>query len=577
MSSRDYIKSPLGLFIIYLAVSFLLIVLFQFVFPADEAPLRIYFFIWRCNNGLEDFLYLLPALILSGILIPFGLLYYDDSFSLYSPRFLNLMKGPIVTAIAAALLYVCSVFLFVPLSQQAAAAMRFQARLFTEARERVLIHAVRLEWAQAIPFINTCERIWPNNPDINSILETVDIRDESITSVLSSRRTVPYSSPEAPPANNYDGPATAGGAISMAREALEEERYYDAHWLATLALRLAQSKSQEQAQAASLADAAWQAIGIVPELESHDLYNRKRDGYDAFLAENWIKAYYIFDWFIEHSLNDSEIDNFFAITLNEIQNCAFFVDELEQLKMQIFNNLLLSIPDTSSGSRIILRMEELSIQNGYSSGRNVEIIVLDSTNTVRLEVKADYSKVVPVLINNQPQTRFILQALGRYDEELRWDPVFSPSEFAAGYLTFDITYNDFLALTKLSTSTVDQLSVLELFTAARQYSSFGYLKPIFYAELLYRFVEAMFFMPLTIIILAMGWRYRAKNYTRFFIIVFCLIAPVIFMILLSCYRSILNILIIGAIVSFGFPLSAVLFIAGDIMLFIGSLLVLAKS
>jgi hypothetical protein len=576
MSAKDYLKSPAVIFIIYLVVSFLFIMLFQFLFPTEDSPLAVYAFIWRCTQGLADFLSLLPALILAGLLIPFGLLYYyDDNFSVYSARFLDLMKRPIVTALSAALLYVCSVFLFIPLTQQSLKTMRSQARLFTEAKEKIQIHIAQLEWSKALPFITICSRIWPDNPDINALLETVNIIDEkSVRPAPPFLRSVPYISPQFPVGQQ---PVTAAQALTMAQAALDEERYYDAHWLATLALRLAPDKSTEHPQAAALAARAWQAIGVVPKPEDYAFYNMKRDGYEACLAENWVKAHSILSQLIRHIPDDTEVNHFLAITLNEIQTHALFVDELEGMKVQTLMHPLFSVPDTESGGRFIIRMNRLSINNEYAYGWNTAVMALDSAGRVRFEAQATYSKIIPLLTGDKPHIRLILQALDRYNADSRWDPVFSPAEFAQGDLTFAMGYDDFLALARLSTSTVDQLSIPELLAAVRKYSPFGYLKPVFYAELLYRFIEAMLFMPITILILVMGWRYRARRRPYAFIIVFALIAPVIFTVLLSCYRGILNTTVIAVLVSLGFPLSAVLFTAADIVLFICSLVMLAKS
>ena len=559
-------KSPKAIFILYMSVSFVIIMLLQFIFPSEEAPLPLYYFVWRFNNGLKDFLYMLPSLILSGILIPFGLLYYDESFSSYSPNFLKLMRGPIIIAIASSLLYVCSVFLFTPLSQRYSKTMRSQAKLFTLAKEKMQINIALFQLSDADPFINACMSIWAKNPEIISMLETLNIIDEQAT----SKREV-YLTPTDEPIINR-AYANAQQTLDMAREAFREKRYYDAHWLSTLASRLSQNNSQ-RAEAVSLAQEAWNEIGDLKETENFQLYYLKRDAYDAFLAENWVKAFYALKKITAHVTEDSEINNFLAITINEMKNIAFFVDELEQIKPISFDNALFSLP--YMGGRIVIRIKELSIHKGHSLGRNIEIVVLDNDGELLYQALAPYTKVIPMVEDNK--TRFILQALDRNNESSVWETIFSPSDFSASYLTVDIDYEDFLALAKLSSSGVDELYVSELFRAAHNYGSFGYLKSVFYSELLYRFIEAMLFMPITIIVLCIGWHYRARGSTHIFVIVFCFIAPFIFTVLLSCYRSILGSLVTSSVIFFGFPLSVFLFIVADIALFISSLILLARQ
>jgi len=64
---------------------------------------------------------------------------------------------------------------------------------------------------------------------------------------------------DAPPPPGLPGqrPMNVTDALALAQAALTEERFFDAHWLATMASRLASPNSPEDAAARRLSSLAW--------------------------------------------------------------------------------------------------------------------------------------------------------------------------------------------------------------------------------------------------------------------------------------------------------------------------------
>jgi hypothetical protein len=552
------------------------VVVFRFVLLTEPVPLPRYFFQWRLIQGTLAFLHLFPAIAMAALVIPFGILYYDDSFPGFSPRFLELMKAPIITALVASLLYALSMFLFIPLAEEAVTTMRSHGRIFTLSKEKIITYFSQEDWSEALPFITLCNRIWPGEPELKELLANVDsyelfLKDDEETAPPVQTIVPRFSITEATP-------VTAAEALAMARESLQKNYYYDAHWQASLAERIARPGSTEHSEATQLRLSAWDSIQIIP-VQDYEYYHLKRDGYDALLAGEWVKAYYIFNELTQKAIVDPEIDGFFGQVLQELTQSAFFMDEMDWIGGDLFSVSVptFSLPDTDNGGRFIITMEELSARSGYSFGRQAQIASFDSDNNLVYQVEAPYIKVMPAQVDGKPRIIMVLQALGHHGRDNIWSPVWTPDNLAT-HITFAIDYDTFLFLAKLSIGSTDNLSLNELFTAARQYGAFGYLSSVFYTEALYRIIESLLFMPAVIFLLVFGWCYRAKHGISIIFFAILLVAlPAVFYAILLIYRNILMALAIATVVSLGFWLSALIFMLLFAILFILSLIALVSQ
>jgi hypothetical protein len=153
-----------------------------------------------------------------------------------------------------------------------------------------------------------------------------------------------------------------------------------------------------------------------------------------------------------------------------------------------------------------------------------------------------------------------------------------PGNGAAGEarLLLDISYEEFLTLSHIRRG-LDNLQMGELFSAARSTGSSGYLPQVFEAELLYRLSVPLFFLPMAILSIVIGWRFRARKRPRYLFVPMLPILPLVFNGLVYLYRSILNTAGIWTVIALGFSAALAVFIAGLALLFIISLIILAAQ
>ncbi|GHV61878.1 hypothetical protein AGMMS49587_07170 [Spirochaetia bacterium] len=589
-SKKDNFLSPTAIFIYYIVLSALGIMAFRFIFMGENPPLPPVARKWRFAQGAFELLSLFPALAMTALVIPFGLMAESretgEGALRFSPVFFKRLTGPIITAITAAVIYGLLFFLVLPQVQDYRANMRFEGQLYQLSRERAEEHAALGEWSQVTQFINLCERIWPGSPGLAGLKVEADIRTEELRSHQDEENA------GAPVETGYRDAVSAGipgqrqpvsdrEAITQAEKARQEERYYDAHWLATMAGRQAKPGSPEQAEAARVASLAWNSISsLAPsayEKKLSDLYHLKQSGYEAMVAGEWIRAYYIFLELSKLTPADPDVANFLAKSDQETHEVAFFTDEMDRAAGEALTEAVYSIPirPQTGGvfGRGVLRFSSISYFSDVSYGFGLEFVSFDAAGRPETRFEAPYAKIIPMILNDQQRIVVMMRALDRYDKTKRWEPVW---ESPAGdtQIILDMNYENFLLLSRVKRG-VDNLSVGELFTAAKNLGPYGYIPQVFEAEAIYRLCEPLIFLPIAIFTIIIGWRYRAKKRPRYIAVPMLFVLPLVFNGLVHFYRHILNTLGTWTVLSLGFSSATVIFPVGIGVLFVISLISLA--
>jgi hypothetical protein len=582
----------------YMTVSFVVVLAFRFVFPGEAPPLENFFLPWRLARGVADFIGLFPALLMSALVIPYGFIIEDNAdFARFSPQFILKIQGSILAAIIASACYGLLFFAALPLAQEAQSVMRDKGALFKMAKQRAELHSAQREWQEARRFLNICENIWHLSPAMDELRQKIIIGSESIP------RGRPFGGGRESTVWGSDATAQrqpvrdAPEALSLARAALAEERHYDAHWLATLALQLAREGSMEAQEAARFASLAWNAVASlepgIRESKSYDLYHLKRQGYEAMIANEWIEAYYIFMELSGLTPEDPDLAKFLDMSEQGAAGVAFFIDELEGNIGENLTNPVFSIPlapsagtlgsgglsDTSFGGRAVLRPESLLVYPDYSYAIGLELIAFDEDNKPLYETQARYAKFVPTMVQGKNRLVILLRALDRHDEAVRWDPVWEGPgrpDLGDAQIALDATYEQFLRLAK-TRGRVDKLFWGDLLAMGRDSGNYGHAPQVFQAEIIRRVCEPLILLPLSILAITIGWRFRALTKPRFLGFPMLAIIPLVFNGATQLIYGLSGVLGLALLLSLGYTLAIGILIGGSLMLFILSLILLAAQ
>jgi hypothetical protein len=307
--------------------------LFIFVPPP---PLPIYLGPWRWIQGLLDMVSLFPAVVMSGLLIPFGFPVNSwKGIDRFSSQFWEKIKSLIITAIVVNVLYGLLFFLVFPLARDYEDYLNYQGYLFNTAKKKAQESAEKEAWADVVQLIAICDQIWTNSPEINSLRDEAgigleELRFSQAEAIQESLReyTESYGNVHVYAGYSDRGPVSADDALVLADKALNEERCYDAYWLANLGIRLAKRNSAEFAQFMTIINKAKLSMGLYEptarEVHAYTLYRKKRDARDALRAEDWIKAYYLLKNLTSELPGDIDVSRFLALSEEGCKKIAFF-------------------------------------------------------------------------------------------------------------------------------------------------------------------------------------------------------------------------------------------------------------
>jgi hypothetical protein len=580
--NKDKVFSPPGIFIIYILAASLAILCFRLIYPGRAAPLAYFSKNWRLLQGALDIITLFPALALSALAIPFGIkIRPAEKLTPFSPKFLLSLQSSIWLAIAAAAIYGLLSFLALPAVKDYEGKLNYQGQLYQLAKRQAQDHAALNEWAEAAQFVSVCEGIWPGGPEIEKLKIESSIRAEEAR--LAQMRPIENEAAgnAARPNLPNENPLNATQALSMAETAMKEERYYDAHWLASIAGKLAAPNSAETAAAARLASQAWNAVSSLEpnsrESTEYAIYRLKRGGYEALASEEWIRAYYIFLELLKLVPSDPDAEKYLNMALEGTVKVAFFIDEMDLAMGEVLTGAIFSLP--LGMGRVVIRVSSLSAFSDSAYGMGAEILAFDRDGRPSWRMDAPYIKILPFTLDTGPRVTILARALDRADETKQWEPVkegLGETPPLGATITLSLNWDDFLLLSDIRRGT-DNLPVNELLEASRGTGNFGYIPQVFEAELIRRFSQVVFFLPFAILALVIGWRFRALKRPRYLAVPMMAILPLVFNGAVHFLGSFLNNAGIWAVITLGLTGAITCFAAGAFALLIISLIILAAQ
>jgi len=578
--------SSLFVFSVYVIAASVVILVFRYIFPSEISPLPVFSQSWKLVRALIEIITLFPALAFSGLVVPFGMPSDDDYFDGEDTpqNIFRRFETPIITAILAAGLYALLFFLVLPLAQNSEKNMRFRGELYKLAKYRAETHRKDHEWEQAAQFIGISDSIWKNSPEMEDLRGDVKINIDRIEA--SPRRQGPkQNSAEISALPGYKQPADAGEAIFMGEAAFDKGEFLDAHWLATLAERIAKPGSPEVVKATMLAAKAWNQIEVFQtsagEENAHALYLLKKSGYEALVSGDYIRAFYIFQEHAAKSPNDPDTKRLLVASEKGTKEIAFFIDEITLGDTQI--NTILSLPVVENGvpGRSVIRIAHLSSTPDVAYGTNIEYMAFDPQSRPLFSLSAPNAKILPITIEGRPQVHVIMRALDRNNREKRWEPVWSirnadlrhPDE---AQIILDMSYETFLEIVKLRQG-LPSLRLNELYIAVKIADKAGYIPQVYEAEIFNRFGSCLFFLPMAIIAIAMGWYFRARRQPRYLFVPLLPVFPVVFNGIVFLYRKVISVIGTSLIFAVGYSKAFTLLIVFLALSFFISLIILVKQ
>jgi hypothetical protein len=311
--------------------------------------------------------------------------------------------------------------------------------------------------------------------------------------------------------------------------------------------------------------------------KAFEVYRKKREGYAAVLAEDWIRAYFIYEDLSRTVANDPDVSRFLKVSESGTRTVSFFSDEVGASIGAVDIDVVASLPGEKSG-RDILRIKRLHPFADSAYGEGLEFLSFDASGNLRFGVESPFMKAVPLrLADSEQRTALLLLALDREDEAVRWPPKWTAGSVRPGSetrLILSVPYERLLLAVRARRG-LDALSVPELYRGSRELVSYGFIAERFQAEMLRRFVEPFAFLSLSVYVLAVAWRSRARRSIGAAGIPILLLLPFAMNVLVEAYRQLAgtSAAVFATALPFGAAVAATIALQGALML--GALLFLA--
>jgi hypothetical protein len=256
---------------------------------------------------------------------------------------------------------------------------------------------------------------------------------------------------------------------------------------------------------------------------------------------------------------------------------AFFTDEIEMDLGEVITGAIFSLP--LGMNRVVMRLPSLTVLSDSAYGLDMEILAFDRDGHPAWSMEAPYVKFIPFSLDSGPRVTVLMRALDRNDSAGRREPLVqglgepAPAE---GRVSLSIKWDDFLLLARVNRG-YQNLSSGNLLTASGVMGNYGYLPQVFEAGLINRFAGPAFFLPMAVLVMVIGWRFRARVRSRYMGVLMLVMLPLALHGCILFFRSSLHETGILAVVTLGFPAAAVAFGAAVFVLFILSLILLAAQ
>jgi len=560
------------LILIFSILSFLAIFAYRFFFPGAAEPLPVFALHWRLGRALIDFIDVFPAIALSAILSHFGFgSWAPEGPERFSGTFFDSMKEPLMATLVVALIYAALFLLVLPVMLDFRQDLSVKGILFRSSLERATSAIEREDWLEAERYMNMCQRVWPESPDTQIDRDRLQV---GLSNLRATERKLSDGDRPSAVADHFMDAYLPGvprdvnssDALLLAKEALSAGRYYDAHWLAALAEKIAGPNASEANEAPLIASEAWNAIALMEpskdDKQAFSIFRRKRDGYAAVKAGDWIRGYYIFDKLATDVSGDADVDRFLTMSRNGARKTAFFVDEVGEILGQVELDAFMSFPNRDGGRDVlVLKHFHVSADLAYADG--FEMLSFGADGKQRYAVQAPYAKFGPLHIaEERPSVSILLLGLDRTDERMRWEPVWSfgkPSDAIPGRVLLAVSWDEFILATQVRQG-IEMLSVPKLNESAKLLGPDGFITEAFRAEILRRLAEPFAFLALAVLFLTIGWRMRSPRGAGWLGYVMLALLPFAVNLVVQAYRFLTSTtaLAFTLLLPFGWAVAAIL-------------------
>lgn len=345
--------------------------------------------------------------------------------------------------------------------------------------------------------------------------------------------------------------------LQTARECLENQDWFGAHYYSQQALKLADNKNVNITECKHIAATAWNMLSQAREYgttEEQKIFAKKYEGYTALTNGDFLHSYYVFNTLSKESKYlaiDPDVVRYLRISQQALDNQYFYYDETFNLKgYETATNISFKIKNSLNGTTTVfyikgvsskghaanmiqylraLTIITLSPEGEYLSGiyvpyakmKNIETSMIDEEILENLEINKKIKNIPFVLLTSVDRN---LEGLIYRPEKIGG----SEKNTDINYLLMPISYEVFNTLKEASkgAESMPLTSLMDFYTYADR---FGYSGEVFCQALMNRLLFPLYVLIFFVMIAITAWHCRINEDSIFkfhWIYIFILLCPI---------------------------------------------------
>ena len=345
--------------------------------------------------------------------------------------------------------------------------------------------------------------------------------------------------------------------LQTARECLENQDWFGAHYYSQQALKLADNKNVNITECKHIAATAWNMLAQAREYgttEEQKIFAKKYEGYTALTNGDFLHSYYVFNTLSKESKYlaiDPDVVRYLRISQQALDNQYFYYDETFNLKgYETATNISFKIKNSLNGTTTVffikgvsskghaanmiqylraLTIVTLSPEGEYLSGiyvpyakmKNIETRMIDEEILENLEINKKIKNIPFVLLTSVDRN---LEGLIYRPEKIGG----SEKNKDINYLLMPISYEVFNTLKEASkgAESMSLTSLMDFYTYADR---FGYSGEVFCQALMNRLLFPLYILIFFVMIAITAWHCRINEDSIFkfhWIYIFLLLCPI---------------------------------------------------
>ncbi len=556
-------KKVFGILAVYTAIIFLCCIGETYIYRTIPILIAEHVGMYRFFRGLSWFLSLLPAIFLSGFTVACAVLWQKDAGNArqrFSPAMIDRYRIILLSSLVFVAILAFNAEIFRPLVKAKLFRMESAPRelknnlstaeYLIQDRNYELAYMYATRAVAVAPHDMTARNVLKNAKDFLDIWETQQVLEGKTVEEV------------AQPLHAADMHLTAKELMQRAQSARAEENWLNAHYWATLALAACNGTDTNMEAARTLADVAWNKLKAPGEFENSptfQLYRKKLNGYIALNQGDNLKAYYIF-LDLQKSLpsRDPDVERYFALAKEAVQNQYFFIDEADDMDVlasgqDIHFSLrnrdgsrnvysIKSVMDSKYNGTDIRYLKDMTVVTYSSSGRFVRsmyvplakaisqnVNVMSEENARALGIQSKWKNVPFIMLLSVDRdtqgivstpvysdvetglTEAQVEELGLYVPDTSGMNATHPIHLSTqNTLILPMPYSDFAVIDAASAGS-DTMSIFSLLRFIPNAQNYGFAAEVFSNSLVGRFTYPLFILILFIFAAAVGWNYRIDD------------------------------------------------------------------